>query len=162
MIFAVHGPCFGAGTLIVDSNADYVVASPEARFGLIEMRWGLGGSATQVIRSLPWRIAMDMALRGRQMGAAEALQYGWLNAVVPREEVLSHARDIAEDYTHVPPLAARTLKRLALLNDEVPAHKVKAIREALMGRGVTPTPDQKEGMRAFVEKRRPNYTGKRQ
>ena len=64
MVFAVAGPCYGAGMLMVDGNADYVVAAPETRFGLIEMRWGQGSFASGVVRSLPWRIAMDMVLTG--------------------------------------------------------------------------------------------------
>ena len=159
MVFAVAGPCYGAGTLLVDANADYVVASPETRLGLVEMRWGQGSFASGVVRSLPWRIAMDMALRGRIMEADEALRLGFVNTVVPRTEVLAEARRVVADFASMPPLHAQMSKRLAILGREHPDQLMRAMRD-LYYAGSFSTADAKEGVRAFVEKRKPIYTGK--
>jgi enoyl-CoA hydratase/carnithine racemase len=159
MVFAVAGPCYGAGTLLVDANADYVVASPETRFGLLEVRWGQGSFASAAVRSLPWRIAMDMALRGRIMEADEALRLGFVNAVVPRTEVLAEARRIVADFASVPPLDAQMSKRLAILGREHPDQLMRAMRDLYYAAGFS-SADAREGARAFVEKRKPVYTGK--
>ncbi|MBW2268705.1 MAG: enoyl-CoA hydratase/isomerase family protein [Deltaproteobacteria bacterium] len=159
MVFAVAGPCYGAGTLLVDANADYVVAAPETRFGLVEMRWGQGSFASGVVRSLPWRIAMDMALRGRIMESEEALRLGFVNAVVPKSEVLAEARRIVADFASMPPLHAQMSKRLAILGREHPDHLMQAMRDVYYAAQFS-SADSKEGVRAFVEKRKPVYTGK--
>jgi len=159
MVFAVAGPCYGAGMLLVDANADYVVAAPETRFGLVEMRWGQGSFASGVVRSLPWRIAMDMALRGRIMEAEEALRLGFVNDVVDRSEVLAEARRVVADFASVPPLDAQMSKRMAILGREHPDHLVRSIRDLYYAAGFSAT-DAKEGVRAFVEKRKPVYRGK--
>jgi enoyl-CoA hydratase/carnithine racemase len=159
MVFAVAGPCFGAGTLLVDANADYVVASPRTRFGLLEMRWGQGSQASGVVRSLPWRIAMDMALRGRIMEADEALRLGFVNAVVEPGEVLAEARRVVADFASVPPLHAQMTKRLAILGREHPDQLMRALRDLYYAARFGED-DAKEGVRAFVEKRKPVYTGK--
>ncbi len=159
MVFAVSGPCYGAGMLLVDGNADYVVAAPETRFGLLEMRWGQGSFASGVVRSLPWRIAMDMALRGRIMESNEALRLGFVNDIVPRSEVLTEARRIAADFASVPPLHAQMSKRLAILGREHPDHVMQSMRDLYYAAQFSSS-DSKEGVRAFVEKRKPVYTGK--
>jgi crotonobetainyl-CoA hydratase len=159
MVFAVTGPCYGAGMLLVDANADYVVASPEARFGLVEMRWGQTSIASGVVRSLPWRIAMDMALRGRMMESEEAHRLGFVNDVVPKAEALAEARRIVEDFASVPPLHAQMCKRMAVLGREHPDHLIRSMRDLYYATGFC-DPDAREGVRAFVEKRKPVYTGK--
>ncbi len=159
MVFAVAGPCYGAGMLIVDANADYVVAAPETRFGLVEMRWGQGSFASGVVRSLPWRIAMDLALRGRIMEAEEALRHGFVNTIVPRSDVIAEARKIVADFASVPPLDAQMSKRLAILGREHPDHVMRSMRDLYYAAGFSKH-DAKEGVRAFAEKRKPVYTGK--
>jgi enoyl-CoA hydratase/carnithine racemase len=145
--------------LLVDANADYVVAAPEARFGLVEMRWGQGSFASGVVRSLPWRIAMDLALRGRIMESGEALRLGFVNSVVPRSEVLAEARRIVADFASVPPLDAQMSKRMAILGREHPDHIVRSMRDLYYAAGFNAV-DAKEGVSAFVQKRKPVYTGK--
>ena len=162
IVFAVHGPCIGAGTLLVNSLADHVVASETASFGLVELRWGIGGgggAGAQMRWDLPWRIAMDMVLRGRQMDAEEALRYGFVNQVVPREQVHAAAMEIAEDFVSLPPLAVQATKRVAILSRESPTEATRLISDlytALIG---DTTHDAKEGPKAFVEKRKPRFTG---
>ena len=161
VVFAVHGPCIGAGTILMNSVADYVVASPNASFALTEMRWGIGGGGGgALIRwNLPWRIAMDMAMRGRMMHADEALRYGFINSIVEKESVLDEARLIAEDFASMPPLAVQATKRLAITGRDASPDVTTLISDlygALIGMG----PDAREGPRAFVEKRTPEFTGK--
>ncbi len=159
MVFAVAGPCYGAGMLLVDANADYVVAAPEARFGLVEMRWGQGSFASGVVRSLPWRIGMDLALRGRIMESDEALRLGFVNTVVPQADVLAEARRVVTDFASVPPLDAQMSKRLAVLGREHPNHLIRSMRDLYYAAQFNAS-DAKEGVRAYVEKRKPAYTGK--
>jgi enoyl-CoA hydratase/carnithine racemase len=161
VVAAVHGPCIGAGTLLVNSVADYIVCSDTTQFGLTEMRWGIGGGGggASIRWTLPWRIAMDMAMRGRMMEAAEALQYGFVNAVVARENVLDEAKVIAADFASMPPLALQTTKRLAVLGRETP-YEAQRLIEDLFGALIGMGPDAQEGPRAFMEKRKPNFTGR--
>ncbi len=159
MVFAVAGPCYGAGMLLVDANADHVVASPETRFGLLEMRWGQGSFTSGVTRSLPWRIAMDLALRGRQLEAEDALRHGFVNQIVPKSEVLAEARRVVADFASVPPLDAQMAKRMAILGREHPDHLIRSMRDLYYAGGFNSS-DAREGVRAFVEKRKPVYTGK--
>lgn len=145
--------------LIVDANADHVVASPETRFGLVEMRWGQGSFTSTVVRSLPWRIAMDLALRGRMLEAEDALRHGFVNQVVPKSEVLAEARRVVEDFASVPPLDAQMAKRMAILGREQPDHVIRSMRDLYYAAGFNAS-DAREGVRAFVEKRKPVYAGK--
>lgn len=162
IVFAVNGPCIGAGTLLVNALADHVVAVESAYFGLLELRWGIGqggGAAAQMRWDLPWRIAMDMVLRGRRMDAEEALRYGFINEIVPREDLANAALTVAEDFASMPPLGVQASKRLAIMSREMPMDASRWVADlytALIG---DTTHDAKEGPRAFVEKRKPVYTG---
>jgi enoyl-CoA hydratase/carnithine racemase len=162
LIFAVHGSCIGAGMLLMATNADYTVVTPDARFGLTELKHGVGGGGglgQQMLSQLPWRIAMDMVVRARFMYAEEALRIGFVNEVVPKEELLAAAQRVAEDYAAMPPLHVQAVKRMALYSRDLPASAM-AFPGMLMSALMQDTPDSKEGPKAFAEKRKANYTGK--
>ena len=162
IVMAINGPCVGAGTLLVNALADHVVAVPSTWFGLVELRWGIGGgggAGAQMLGQLPWRIMMDMVLRGRRMDAEEALRYGFINQVVAPEKLMSAALEIAEDFVSMPPLAVQATKRLAIMSRDMPMPASRLISDlygALIG---DTSHDAKEGPKAFVEKRKPVFTG---
>ena len=162
LVFAVHGSCIGAGMLLMAAKADYAVVTPDVRFGLLEIKHGIGGGgglAQQLLSQLPWRIALDMILRARFMYAEEALRIGFVNEVVPKEELLEAANRIAEDYAAMPPLHVQSVKRMAMYSRDLPASAM-TFPGMLMSAIMQDTPDSLEGPKAFAEKRKANYTGK--
>lgn len=162
MIFAINGSCIGAGMLLMMANADYAVATPDARFGLLELKHGIGaggGHAQQLTRQLPWRVAMDMILRCRFMGAEEALRFGLVNEIAPKEQLLAAATRIAEEFAEMPPLHVQAVKRIAMYSRDVPASAMW-FPGNLMSAFMQDAPDSKEGPKAFAEKRKARYTGK--
>ncbi len=162
LVFAIHGSCIGAGMIFMMANADYAVVTPDARFGLTELKHAVGGGGgltQQLLSQLPWRVALDMVLRARFMHAEEALRVGFVNEVVPKEELLAAANRIAEDYAAMPPLHVQSVKRMALYSRDVPASAMH-FPGILMSAIMQDTPDSLEGPKAFAEKRKANYTGK--
>ncbi len=162
MIFAVNGFCLGAATAFVMSYADIVIAGPKAKFGLPEIKWavGAGVAAVRLQRLLPWPIAMDVYLTGRTMDAEEGFRHGWVNQIVPEEELMDAAIAKAEAIVANPPDHIRNVKAIMMADRRA---SLAAARE-LEAMGVDPQfdhPDTREGIRAFVEKRKPNYTGKK-
>ena len=163
VIFAIGGDCIGAGTLLMMSLADIAVAAEGARFGLVEIKPAIGpvtswGEAL-LTRQLPWRIAMEMLMTGRMMQAEEALGYGFVNRVVPPSEVIDVAMEYAEQIAANPPLHVQASKMLAKHCREMP-FAAGLLQGDLMGAVLRRVPDSKEGPRAFLEKRKPDYTGK--
>jgi enoyl-CoA hydratase/carnithine racemase len=163
MVFAVHGLCLGAATAFVMSYADIVIAAPDAKFGLPEIKWGVGAgvAAVRLQRLLPWPIAMDVYLTGRLMGAEEGLRHGWVNEIAPKEGLMDAARAKAEVIVGNPPDHIRAVKAIMLADRRA---SLAAARE-IEAMGVDPLfdhPDTREGIRAFVEKRKPEYTGSKQ
>ena len=160
LIFAIHGSCIGGGMGLMMANSDYTVVTPDARFGGIAMRHGIGGGGGggTLLSQLPWRIALDMMLRSRFMYAEEALRIGFVNEIVPKEELLEAANRIAEDYAAMPPLHVQAVKRMAIYSRDLPASAMQ-FPGMLMSALMQDIPDSKEGPKAFAEKRKANYTG---
>ena len=125
-------------------------------FTVFPVKWNF---ASGVVRSLPWRVAMDLALRGTMLEAEDALRHGFVNVVVPKSQVLEEARRVVADYASVPPLDAQMAKRMAILGREHPDHLIRSMRDLYYAAGFNAA-DAKEGVRAFVDKRKPVYTGK--
>jgi enoyl-CoA hydratase/carnithine racemase len=161
LIFAIHGSCIGGSMGIMMANSDYTVVTPDARFGGVAMRHGIGGGGGGggLLSQLPWRIAMDMMLRSRFMYAEEALRIGFVNEIVPKEQLLEAANRVAEDYAAMPPLHVQAVKRMAIYSRDLPASAM-AFPGMLMSALMQDLPDSKEGPKAFAEKRKANYTGK--
>jgi len=159
VIGAVNGFCI-AGGLEILLGTDLRVAADHAVFGLGEVRWGIipgGGSHVRLPRQVPWAVAMELLLTGQPISAERALGVGLLNRVVPASELLGEARALAEVICQNGPVAVRTAKEIAVrsLSLETPF-----ALEAALTRQVFATEDAKEGPRAFIEKRPPQFVGR--
>lgn len=110
IVGAVNGAAMGQGMLYLLQLTDIRVASSTARFGLPEIAYGMGGAggSTRLARQIPHVAAMWLALTGEPFDAETALRYHLINEVVPPEQVLSRAKEMAALIARHPPLAVRT------------------------------------------------------
>jgi enoyl-CoA hydratase len=154
VIGAVHGVCFGGGCEIALA-CDFLIASDDASFGQPEINLGVmpGWGGT---RRLPRRIGAARArhwiLTGRPVSASDALAAGLVFQVVPRSELLPAALRLAEELAAKPAVALAAAK-YALLESIDPNVDEGLVYELDLWSRLFGTPDQKEGMRAFLEKR---------
>ena len=156
LIAAVRGFALGGGCELA-MCCDLIVAGDDARFGQPEISIGVmpgAGGTQRLTRAVGVARAMDMILTARTMRADEALAAGLLTRVVPAAETIESALELASSVASMPPLAVRAAKRSVLAAAELPLTAgLRAEREAFFD--LFATADQREGMRAFQEKRRP-------
>jgi enoyl-CoA hydratase/carnithine racemase len=154
VIAAVHGSCLGGGCELALA-CDFVIASEDARFGQPEVNLGVmpGWGGTQ---RLPRRIGAARArywiYTGRSVSAAEAMEDGWVLQVVPKSRLLEEAMTLAEE------LAGKSADALAAAKFALQRAVDRGLTEGLayelrIWESLFATADQKEGMRAFLEKR---------
>ena len=161
VIAAVSGWALGGGCEFALS-CDMIIASESAKFGQPEITIGVipGAGGTQRLARLVGKyLAMEMVINNRTLTAAEALQFGLANKVVPVESYLDDAMAFAEEIASRAPMAVRMAK------DAVNKAFETSLRDGLKAEkdhfySLFDTEDQKEGMKAFVEKRKPNWKGK--
>lgn len=161
VIAAVHGFCLGGG-LELAMACDIRIAAEDAQLGQPEVNLGLvpGSGGTQRLpRLVGPGLAKEMIFTGRFLPASEALAIGLVNRVVPREALLGEAMEMARLIATKPPLAIRAAKEAVNRGLEMPLQDGLEM-EAMYFSALTGTEDQKEGARAFVEKRKPEFTGK--
>jgi len=160
IIAAVSGWSLGAG-FELPLACDMIVASETAKFGLPELTIGVipgAGGTQRLVRAVGKALAMEMTLNDRKLTAQEALHYGLVNRVVPVSDFLNEALKLAEEIASRAPLAVRAAKRL--INHSYDSFlKDGLAEEKQVFYNLFNTADQKEGMQAFVEKRKPNWTG---
>jgi enoyl-CoA hydratase len=161
IIAAVNGDCMGGGCEMLQQT-DIRIAEEQARFGVPEARRGLiagAGSTMRLKRQIPYAVAMEMLLTGRILDAEEALRWGLVTHVVPTGTGLAKALEIAEIVTANGPLSVAASKASAIETGWLPEEEARPI-EGRYSAMVTRSEDAKEGMKAFVEKRPPNFTGR--
>jgi len=161
VIAAVSGHCLGGGSELAMS-CDMIVASETARFGQPEINLGVipgAGGTQRLTKAVGKALAMEMVLNGRTLSAEEALRYGLVNRVVPVERCLDEALTLAAEIAARAPLALR-------LGKEAVNHAFESfLADGLQDERrafyfLFATQDQKEGMAAFVQKRKPDWQGK--
>ncbi len=160
VIAAVSGFCLGGGNELA-MTCDMIIASETARFGQPEINLGVipgAGGTQRLTRCVGKALAMEMVLNNRWLSAQEALQFGLVNRVVPVERYLDEALQLAAEIASRAPLAVRLGKEAinhafeSFLSDGL----VDERRAFYM---LFASQDQKEGMQAFVEKRKAVWKG---
>jgi methylglutaconyl-CoA hydratase len=159
VIAAVNGAAMAGGCGIA-TLADFTLAVPEAKFGYTEVRIGFMPALVAVYlrRQIPEKFARDLLLTGRIIDAAEAFRMGLVTEIVPAESLMSRAREIAASLIEASPSAIARTKRFLLGLDE---HALRAELESAIEANaeIRTTPDFVEGVTAFLEKRRPKWSG---
>lgn len=160
IVAAVSGFAFGGGCEIA-MTCDMIVASETAQFGQPEINLGVipgAGGTQRLTQAVGKAIAMEMVLNGRYLTAAEALAHGLVNRVYPVEVYLEEAVRMANAIAERAPVAARLAKEAVNAAFEMPL-RAGLDHERRLFYLLFGTADQKEGMDAFVNKRKPNWTG---
>src|SRR5262245_5442435 len=160
LVAAVEGPAVAGGTEILQAT-DVRIAGESARFGVSEVRHGLyplGGSVVRLRRQIPYTVAAELLLSGRLISAAEALRIGLIGEVVPDGTALDRAREMAAAIAANGPVAVQAVLR-ALRATEGLAEPEAMRVDSQIGMAVFASDDAREGPRAFVEKRAPQFTG---
>jgi enoyl-CoA hydratase/carnithine racemase len=161
IIAAINGYCL-AGGLELALACDIRICTPECRFGLPEVRWAImpGAGGTQRLpRDIPQAWANYMILTGEQIDADTASRIGLVSHVIPAEQLLDKAFEIAGIICERGPLAVSAAKEAILRGQDMPLEHGLAYEDIALGR-LMQTEDAKEGPRAFSEKRKPNYQGR--
>jgi methylglutaconyl-CoA hydratase len=159
-IAAMNGSAFGGG-LELALACDIRIASSSATMGLPETTLAIipGGGGTQRLPRLigPGR-ANELIFTGRRISAAEAQEYGLLEETCGTEEVMVRALQLAEAIASNGPIAVRAAKEAVRRGLEMPLGEGLAFETEMYGRTID-TKDRLEGLAAFKEKRKPNYSG---
>lgn len=161
LLAAIDGYCLAAGfelALICDLR----ICTPEARLGLPEITRGFfpgGGGPQRLMRAIPQAMAMEMILTGDPIDAATALRVGLVSRIVPADELLPIARQIAQRIAGHAPLAVRAAKEVAQSALDETLEQSLRFGSALRWI-IGQTEDAREGPRAFAERRPPRYQGR--
>jgi len=161
MITAVNGFAVGGGCEIVHAS-DIRVASSEAKFGLGEVRWALfplSGSTVRLPVQIPYARAMELLLTGANISAQEAEKIGFVNYVVPPDQLMAKAMAIAGLIKANGPFAVKQIRASVKACLGVPEKMAFKIEEQY-SESVKRSEDSKEGPKAFMEKRKAVYKGR--
>ena len=158
MIAAINGHCL-AGGLELALACDLRLASPNATFGLTEVRWAImpGAGGTQRLpRAVPLAKAMEMILTAQTIDAEEAYRIGLVNKVVPLPQLMPEATEWAQTLCERGPLGVRAAKESVIRGLSLPLADGLRL-EAFLSATLRGTEDAIEGPKAFAEKRKPQF-----
>jgi crotonobetainyl-CoA hydratase len=164
VIAAINGICCGGG-LELALSADILLAAEHATFALPEIRSGTVADAASIKlpKRIPYHIAMEMLLTGRWIDAEEAARWGLVNRVLPSADLMDAARVMADDLAAGPPLVFAAIKEIVreaeAMRFQDAMNKVTKSQFETVER-LYRSEDQKEGARAFAEKRDPVWKGR--
>jgi len=164
IICAVNGICCGGG-LEIALSADIILAAEHATFALPEINSGTVADAASIKlpKRIPYHIAMEMLITGRWLDADEAHQWGFVNHVVPADQLMLKAREMAQLIAAGPPLVMAAIKEIVRDAEDskfqdamnrVTQRQLSTV-DTLYG-----SEDMLEGFKAFAEKREPQWQGK--
>lgn len=158
VIAAVNGACLGGGFELMLAT-DIRLSAPHASFGLPECTWGLfpaGGGTVRLVRQIGWAPAMEILLTGRPITVDRAVAIGLVNQVVPGDVLHQRALEMAVGITRNGPVAVRRVKESVLATLDLELEAAFEF-ESEIAEGVFLTDEAAEGLRAFAEKRRPDF-----
>jgi len=161
MIAAVSGFALGGGCELM-MHCDLIVASETARIGQPEIKIGVmpgAGGTQRLARSIGKALAMEMVLTGRFLTADEALRAGLINKVVPIEFYLKEAINLAKQVAENSPVALKLAKEAVLQSFNTTLDEGLLLERKNFYLCFA-SDDQREGMKAFIEKRRPEFKGR--
>ncbi len=161
IIAAVSGFALGGGCEFA-MTCDMIVASETAQFGQPEIKIGVmpgAGGTQRLTKALGKAKAMELVLTGKFIGAEEALGYGLINKVVPVELYMQETVKLAKEIAAMSPIAVQMAKESVKRSFEVPLEEGLHFERKNFYM-LFSAEDQKEGMNAFIEKRKPDFKGK--
>ena len=164
IIAAVNGIACGGG-LELAMSADIIIASEDATFALPEILSGTVADAASIKlpKRIPHHIAMELLFTGRWFDVNEAYKWGLINEIVPKKDLLSRARKLAETLASGPPLVYAAIKEIVREAENQDFHETMekvTSRQLKTVDKLYSSEDQLEGARAFSEKRPPVWKGK--
>lgn len=160
VLAAINGPCTGAG-LQITLSCDIRIASDRARFGFRENNIGLipgAGGCSRLVKLIGYGKAKELIFTGEMITADEAERIGLVNRVVPHDELITHTRALAEHLLTRAPEALGLAKRVlwhSVNSDFQTGRTLEALAQSILVK----SKDHREGIRAFREKRKPEFTG---
>jgi enoyl-CoA hydratase len=160
VIAAVNGFALGGG-LELAMHADVIIAGRGARFGQPEVKVGImpgAGGTQRLTRAVGKFRAMLLCLTGEIISADEAFSMGLTSIVTDDEDVLPRAMKLADLIAGMPPIAVAHIKELILIGPDAPLATALALERKAV-QLLFATDDKREGMQAFLEKRKPTFTG---
>lgn len=161
IIGAVHGFALGGGFELA-LCCDVLFAADKAEFGFPEIKLGVmpGAGGTQRLTKLMGKTkALEWLWLGEAMSAKEALQYGVINRIIAPEVLLEETVRFAKQIAKQPPLSLRLIKEVVLKAVDYSLYEGMQFERKNFYL-LFSSQDQKEGMKAFIEKRKPNFEGK--
>ena len=161
VIAAVSGYALGGGCELA-MHCDIIIASESAKFGQPEINIGVmpgAGGTQRLTRAIGKFKAMEIILNGRFLSAKEAFDAGLVTRVVAKEQYLTEALRLAQEMAKRPPLALKAAKEAVLAVDQM-ALSAGLEFERRLFYSLFATEDQEEGMKAFMEKRKPEFKGR--
>jgi methylglutaconyl-CoA hydratase len=160
LIAAVNGAAFAGGCGIA-TLCDFTLAAPEARFGYTEVKIGFLPAIVSVFltRQIGEKRSRDLLLTGRVIDATEAKEFGLVSEVVPADQLQDRAQELASTLIEASPSSLSRAKRL-LISSQAAGVDHDLERAILENARIRCTPDFKEGLASFLEKRKPVWQGK--
>jgi methylglutaconyl-CoA hydratase len=159
-IAAVNGAAIAGGTGIA-TMCDFTLAVPEAKFGYTEVKIGFVPAivSSYLVFQVGHKIARDLLMTARLFDAAQAHRYGLVNEIVPAENLMTRARELANVLLENSPSSVQATKRLinGFVKEQLDIQVAAAVKDNAR---IRTTADFKEGVSSFLEKRKPVWTGK--
>ena len=161
VIAAINGLCLGGGTELAMACHMRIIGD-QAQMGLPEILLGIMpafGGTQRAARLLGPACALEIMLTGKFIPAAECEKIGLVNRVVPHAAVVDEALKFAKELSYKGQLAVRSIIEAVMEGGRMPLAEGLKLESSLFG-GLAESEDKKEGIAAFLEKRRPKFTGK--
>jgi enoyl-CoA hydratase/carnithine racemase len=160
MIAAVNGHTYAAGWLLAQM-CDLCIASESARFGITEAKVGRGFAwAVPLFDMIPQRIVVELLMTGRVIDAKRACEIGFVNYVVPADQLLTKAMELAREIAANAPLTVAAVKELVQISGEMGRSAALKYARQMFDEKVYNSEDAIEGPKAFKEKRPPVWKGR--